>query len=119
MKMLPSSVEEGVGGGADYDLMFSASGDNHPGARRATPPESGGESFSSFVASKRSCASGWLDRWMNEVSRSPNLSQSQLKGSATAPSKWVFELIRLPYHGCDHPANLTMCSILDRHTFSW
>ena len=49
MKMHPSSVEEGVGGGADWDLIFLASGDNHPGARRATPPESGGELFSSFM----------------------------------------------------------------------
>ena len=54
MKMLPSSVEEGVGGGADCDLMFSTSGDNHPGAQRATPPESGGELFSSFMASEGS-----------------------------------------------------------------
>jgi hypothetical protein len=52
MKMLPSAVEEGVGGGADWDLIFLASGDNHPGARRATPPESGGELFSPLVASK-------------------------------------------------------------------
>lgn len=41
--MLPSSVKEGEEGGAVYDFMFSASGNNHPGARRATPPESGGE----------------------------------------------------------------------------
>jgi len=36
--------------------MFLASGDNHPGARRATPPESGGVlpgAFPSFVASAR------------------------------------------------------------------
>jgi hypothetical protein len=71
MKMHPSSVEEGVGGGADCDLMFLASGDNHPGARCATPPESGGELFSSFVARKGSCARVRLDRWMKEVSRSP------------------------------------------------
>jgi hypothetical protein len=45
MKKLPYSVEEGVGGGADCDFMFSVSGDNHPGAERATPPESGGEDF--------------------------------------------------------------------------
>jgi len=38
MKMLPSSIEEGVGGGADCDLILLASGDNHPGARRAIPP---------------------------------------------------------------------------------
>jgi len=43
MTMLPSSVEEGVGGGGDRDFMFAALEDNHPVARRATPPESGGE----------------------------------------------------------------------------
>ena len=36
MKMLPSSVEEGVGGGADCDLIFLASGDNH--AALGAPP---------------------------------------------------------------------------------
>jgi len=36
--------------------------DNHPGARRATPPESGGELLSAFVASKALSASVRLDR---------------------------------------------------------
>jgi uncharacterized protein (DUF433 family) len=49
--------------------MFSASGDNHPGARRATPPESGGELFSSFVASKRAAMEklDWSDCPLVEV----------------------------------------------------
>ena len=38
LKMLPSLVKEGVGGRADCDSTFLAAGDDHPGARPATPP---------------------------------------------------------------------------------